>query len=255
MLDNFKERGGFASFVSYVALLAGIAGIMSTADSALIGVSNTLSVDIFKNHVFTDLKPEESRKIVYVGKAVSLVTMSLCLGFACWLYNTDEDYGSVFTIQQGLIWQSVPAYVFGLYTNLSTNAVLTGTSTGVLTSIILISVIFSNGGAHDPFPLVDKSWSTFLAVLLNVMVTLFSHFVIFRKNTDDSLEKIREVMNGINEPVTKWYGALVWIAFAMPIIAAFHWIGEVDPELIDEYGEEYAKEVMYNGKVRNVIAG
>merc|ERR1719481_909560 len=80
MLDNFKERGGFASFVSYVALLAGIAGIMSTADSALIGVSNTLSVDIFKNHVFTDLKPDESRKIVYVGKAVSLVTMSLCLG-------------------------------------------------------------------------------------------------------------------------------------------------------------------------------
>ncbi len=43
MLAVFRDKGGFSAFISYIALLAGIAGIMSTADSALIGVSNTMS--------------------------------------------------------------------------------------------------------------------------------------------------------------------------------------------------------------------
>ena len=153
----------------------------------IVGVSNTLSVDIFKNHVFKEFTPKQ---IVYVGKAVSLVTMCLCVAFAILLYeDTDGDYGSVYTIQQGLLWQvnvlrlysvttfmlifsfcffsiqSVPAYVFGLYTNLSANSVLTGTSLGVVTCIILISVVFSNEGAHDPFPLVVCCTSLFILSL------------------------------------------------------------------------------------------
>ena len=78
--------------MSNIGLLAGVAGIMSTADSALIGVSNTVSVDIFRNHVFTDFN---SMQIVYVGKVVSLVTMALCLAFSCLMHSTNEDYVSV----------------------------------------------------------------------------------------------------------------------------------------------------------------
>jgi len=257
MLSNFEERGGFAAFVSYVALLAGIAGIMSTADSALIGVSNTLSVDIFKNHVFPT---KSSKYIVYVGKVISLITMSLCLGFAILMYNNpNTDYGSVYTVQQGLLWQSVPAYVFGLYTRVSAKAVLTGTGVGVLTCIICLSVIFSNDRAHDPFPLVDKSWATFLAVALNVVASLIAHYTVFPESTDAedrlSLDKIRKTMNGIREPITYYGGALVYICFAMTIIVAFHWIGEIDPELLEEYGRDYAEEIMYNGTIRNVIGG
>ena len=49
MLGVFRDQGGFVGFLSYIALLAAIAGIMSTADSSLIGVSNTMSCDIFQN--------------------------------------------------------------------------------------------------------------------------------------------------------------------------------------------------------------
>jgi len=164
----------------------------------------------------------------------------------------------------------VPAYVFGLYTNLSANSVLTGTSLGVVTCIILISVVFSNEGAHDPFPLVDKSWATFVGVAVNISMSILAHFVIFGNEkdnttaeTDDgdsgkkplSLDDIRDVMKGITEPMTKYGGALVYLSMAITIIVAFHWIGEIDPELVDEYGSDYAKEIMYNGTVRNVIGG
>jgi len=260
MLENFEERGGFAGFISALALLAGIAGIMSTADSALIGVSNTLSVDVFKNHVLTDWS---SQRIVYVGKGISLLTMSLCLGFACWLYNTDEDYGSVYTVQQGLLWQAVPAYAFGLYTNLSGNAVLAGTASGTLTCFIMIICLFANEGAHDPLPLVDKAWSTFTAVAINVVISLSAHLasdflpIFTPQNGADilSLSNIREIMAGISEPVTRFGGVMVWAAIALPIVATFHWIGNVDPELIEEYGEDYAAEIMFNGEVRSVIGG
>jgi len=260
MLANFEDRGGFSALVSYIALLAGITGIMSTADSALIGVSNTLSVDIFRNHVFTDFTPTQ---IVYVGKAVSLVTMSLCLAFACWLYNTDEDYGSVYTVQQGLLWQAVPAYIFGLYTNLSARAVLTGTSVGLTTCIILISVLFSNGGAHDPFPFVDKAWSTLTGVALNMSASWIAHHFIFAEDADDtdfddedlSIIKIRKIMSGISEPMTKWRGLLVVLTFIPSLLIVVHWIDDIDPELVEEYGFEEVDKLMYNGRVREVIGG
>eukprot|EP01084_Bolivina_argentea_P173751 300980_1 len=255
MLAVFRDRGGFSAFVSYIALLAAIAGIMSTADSALIGVSNTVSCDIFKNWLCPD--GYSAVKIVHIGKAVSLCTMSLCLGFAIYLHETGAEYGVVYTIQQGLLWQAVPAYVFGLYTDLGTNAVLSGTVVGTIVDIILIGIVF---GGHDPIPLVDKSWSTFVGVGCNVIVSVIAHYTVFRSNRGDhakilSLQDIRGFMNGITEPVSKYYGAPVWSSLVLCLVSAFHWIGPMDDAILDEYGEETAKGFMYNGFVRYVVAG
>jgi len=204
---------------------------------------------------------QSSTYIVYVGKVISLVTMSLCLGFACIMYEDKEgDYGSVYTIQQGLLWQAVPAYAFGLYTPLTANSVLSGTATGALTTIICLCVIFANDRANDPFPTVDKSWATFLAVFLNVVVSVLAHYFVFPEESDKSqdrltLDKIRGIMKGIREPITYYGGAFVWISFGITIIVTFHWTGVMDPELEAEYGREFAADLMYNGKIRNVIAG
>merc|ERR1712242_688944 len=70
-----------------------------------------------------------------------------------------------------------------------------------------------------------------------------------------SINKIRDIMHGIGEPITKWYGVLVWLPFVLSLMVVFHWIGETDPDLIEEYGVEYAEELMYNGEIRNVIVG
>merc|ERR1712228_145726 len=255
MLAEFRDRGGFFTFMSYIALLAGIAGIMSTADSALIGVSNTMSIDIFKNWVCPNYS---DNKIVYVGKAISVTTMCLCLVFAIVIWETGAEYGVVYTIQQGLLWQAVPAYVFGLYTDFGTNAVLCGTAVGTLVDVILIVVIF---GGTDPFPLIDKSWSTLLGVALNVMVTLISQYTIFKEDNSGnrvnalSLEKIKNIMKGVTEPMVKWNGALVWITLILTLVSALHWIDSPDEKLVDEFGEEAVNQLMYNGSIRHVIAG
>eukprot|EP00483_Globobulimina_turgida_P009418 UN09437 len=62
-------------------------------------------------------------------------------------------------------------------------------------------------------------------------------------------------MRGITEPITKYYGLFVWLTAAATLFSAFHWIGDVDQELIAQNGEEVTKAMLYNGKVRNVIAG
>ncbi len=62
-------------------------------------------------------------------------------------------------------------------------------------------------------------------------------------------------MTGITEPITKWYGALIWLTGIFTLVSAFHWIGEVDQELVDTYGEETTMGLLYNGEIRNVIGG
>eukprot|EP01083_Nonionella_stella_P142206 439539_1 len=255
MLAEFRDYGGFVTFFSYIALLAGIAGIMSTADSALIGVSNTLSCDIFKNWFLTQYR---DHTIVWVGKGISLFTMSLCLIFAIVVWETGAEYGVVYTIQQGLLWQAVPAYVFGLYTNLGTHAVLSGTVIGTVIDLVLIGIVF---GGKDPLPLIDKSWSTLLGVAINVCTSILAHYCVFKGdksgNHEDilSLDEIRTIMQGITEPITHHYGALFWLSLIVTLISAFHWMDDVDEALIDAYGLEEAKGFMYNGRVRHVIGG
>ena len=62
-------------------------------------------------------------------------------------------------------------------------------------------------------------------------------------------------MSGIDEPILKFYGILVYMVPLCGIFAAFHWIGEIDPELKEIYDNETLSKFEYNGKVQNVIGG
>merc|ERR1719433_140678 len=62
-------------------------------------------------------------------------------------------------------------------------------------------------------------------------------------------------MDGVREPVTYWGGLFVYIPFVLSLVSLVHWADEIDSEVIDVYGREAAKELLYNGRVRNVIAG
>ena len=101
MLAVFRDEGGFIGFLSYIALLAGIAGIMSTADSSLIGVSNTISIDLFQNWLTTNAQPTT---IVRIGEIISLFTMICSVGIAIYIYQTEMEYGVILTLQQGTIY-------------------------------------------------------------------------------------------------------------------------------------------------------
>ena len=138
ILGVFKDIGGFVTFLSYLAMVAAIAGIMSTADSALIGVSNTLSCDVFKNWLTPNLDLD---KIVWIGKGISLCTMIIADSIAAYLYEYSIDYGSILTLQSAILWQSFPAYVFGLYTNIHYRSILLGIVLGVKFSINPFSIL------------------------------------------------------------------------------------------------------------------
>merc|ERR1712062_1352 len=156
--------------------------------------------------------------------------------------------------------------------NLSAKAVLSGTGVGVITCFILIGVLFANDGKYDPFPFVDKIWSTLIGVALNVIVSWIAHCFIFPPDNGDngisspagkgndsegtlSLTKIRKIMHGISEPATKWKGILVWLTMILSLMMVIHWPGEIDKELVEEFGRDYAEQLMYNGEIRNVIGG
>eukprot|EP01084_Bolivina_argentea_P132592 233995_1 len=265
MLAVFRDEGGFIAFISYIALLAGIAGIMSTADSALIGVSNTMSCDIFRNW----LLPNASlQTIVLIGKLISFCTIGISFGISIYLYQTDADYAVIGVLQGGILWQAFPAYIFGLYTNIETKSILFGIIMGLICEIIAISLMFSGNDplvASNPSLInLDKAWLSLACVAINLIVCGMCQ--LFCKNNNEitydqvdndtlSIGKIREIMDGINEPLTKYYGLFVYLTGFMLLIAVCHWIGEIDPELVEQFGLDNVKALPYNGKITNVIVG
>ena len=284
--------GGFTGFISYVALLAAIAGIMSTADSALIGVSNTVSVDLFKDWLFKD-KPE--RWTVIIGKVISFLMILISIGIATGIQKNAEktgaaNYGAYAVIQQGILWQAFPAYLLGLYTGVHKYSVLTGLIVGILADVIFIALSLTG---NDPFTAIDptlagleKSWFAFVAVLLNllsiaIVQTYMSyatrnnipvdsevvsaiesqsemqvHLPDYNKRFEGllTIKKIRDIMANIDEPLTKYYGIPVYAGLLCAILPVFHWIGEIDSDLQDRLGND-AKSLMYNGKYSKIFAG
>ena len=161
-----------------------------------------------------------------------------------------------------------------MYTNIHYRSVLLGVVMGLICDIILISIVYSDEGANDPFAksdpslvALDKAWSSLVGVLLNIIGCGIGHWILRWRPSDEydpdneneigtlSIWKIREIMKNVQEPMVKYYGAPVYFMGACAIFACFHWIGEIDPELIEEYGEDTVKTFLYNGKVQDVIAG
>eukprot|EP00854_Cymbomonas_tetramitiformis_P015091 gene15091-17842_t len=73
---------------------------MSTADSALIGVSNTLSVEVFKDLMSPHA---EERTVVLAGKCVS--TMTIIVALVWGTTDPNLDTGIMANWQNGLLIQ------------------------------------------------------------------------------------------------------------------------------------------------------
>merc|ERR1712228_1065679 len=123
----------------------------------------------------------------WIGKAVSFVTVAIAVGIAINLQSESiksgepVSYGVLLTVQQAILWQSFPAYVFGLYTSISWKSVLSGISAGILVEIILMALVFSENNpfiAADPiFEHLDASWSALCGVGFNLIVCAIAHLI------------------------------------------------------------------------------
>ena len=172
---------------------------------------------------------------------------------------------------------SISSICFWIIYKCRNRSVLFGIVTGVIVDIIFVILVFSG---NDPFSAVDpalasldKSWSSLIGVLFNLIAIGIGHWCL--KWRDDyaktggsvatadkhvqhehiSVYDIRNIMKGIGEPMTKCYGLPVWLSGIFILCSAFHWIGDIDPELITDYGLETVRGFQYNGNITNVIAG
>merc|ERR1719461_1880559 len=107
MEEVLSKNAGNAAVVTIV-LTSSLAAIMSTADSALIGLSNVVSVDIFKGW----LTPTYSeQKLVIVGKVSSFTSAAICLGISI----GGLDLNKLAVLQGSILIQCLPGFIMGLY--------------------------------------------------------------------------------------------------------------------------------------------
>ena len=154
------EGNVFLSALMYLLIMAAMAGIMSTADSSLIGVSNTVTVDIFRNWLMPDAS---SRKIVFVGKIVSIITAMFGAGLAVYLEatknpDTGVSYSLLLSLQGGIGWQILPAFVLGLYSDISAPVVARGCVLGLVTflGLAIFNVLIAGADKTDD---IETIWT------------------------------------------------------------------------------------------------
>jgi len=98
--------------------------------------------------------------------------------------------------------------------------------------VILISLVYSNNGANDPFAAsdpslvaLDKPWSSLIGVLLNIIGCCIVHWYLIGTL---SICKIKDIMKKTQEPIIKYYGAPIYFSGFCAVLASFHLIGDID---------------------------
>jgi Na+/proline symporter len=274
----------FKNFLAYTIILAAIAGIMSTADSCLIGVSNTISVDLYRGWY----KPHASGKqTIYFGKAVSLTTALISGGIAIYLHSEQQrtgvkallNYGNLLTFQNGILWQALPAFMFGLWTSMSPKTILTGMVAGLSTALGLMayqSVANNNEDVdkiwfmlHPDYQALDKSVDPVLGAFMNVFVCLVMHGMegVDRSRSSSNMKEalvggeskfgslthqnILSYMDGIVEPLTYKNGVFIWLSAFCIVASLIPRIDSISPNII----APNPGRVELNGSVNALVLG
>ena len=277
----------FLNTIAYSMVLAALAGIMSTADSALIAVSNTVSVDLYRGWYNRDATGEQT---LHFGKWVSLTTAVLAGGVACYLQYDAKggavSYGSLITLQSGILWQGFPAFMLGLWTKISSHAIVVGGFTGIAFTLglILYELVAKGNKADDIYSAwtivspehgdkLHSSANAILGALVNLAVSLITWKCCSRNTlynglnaatmaksemllggTDKfgnlNLDVIEETMEGLVEPLTHRKGMWIWLSLGCMLCTFL--------AKIDSVGEDLkgpARNYMFNGEINSIILG
>lgn len=108
IMEDILSRGLGNAVVVTIVLTSSLAAIMSTADSALIGLSNVISVDIFKGWLAPSYN---ERKLVMVGKISSIISAAICLAISI----GGLDLTKLAVLQSSVLIQCLPGFIMGFY--------------------------------------------------------------------------------------------------------------------------------------------
>jgi len=166
---HLQATGGTFEF-ALVGILsaAALAAIMSSADSVILGVSNTLCVDVYRNMIKPDA---DSQSVVKLGFAVSLV-MAFASGNLAMAIN-----GSTFinwlNLQNGILFQLGPAVFLGLWSEVPPRAILAGMLAGLI-SLIPLFYLMVFGSTTVSGILSNYVAAPSLAAIINFLVVFLA---------------------------------------------------------------------------------
>lgn len=212
---RLKEDGSFQYTLVAFMYCAAMAGIMSTADSVILGVSNAFSIDILRGLLKPDASPNE---VVLFGKLTSLVMTGI--GIIMGATIDSSDFMGLVTLQNGILMQILPAFLLGLYYDVSTQAILTGIIFGLIAfgiaaiwiPVDVISVPAPNVGVAVNFLVLCTT-----QFFTRQCPTSFDEFSEKRWGSSLTQKNIEEVMQGSVEPDKRGrLLALVLLVFCVP---------------------------------------
>lgn len=132
--NQLRKNGLFDYILVSMLTCSALAAIMSTADSVILGVSNTLCIDIFKGLV----QPSASdQSVVKFGEFVSLLMVALAVVVSLFFISS-ADFSDLLTIQNGIMMQVAPSFLLGLYSNVSAQATLSGMAAGIISVLVAL---------------------------------------------------------------------------------------------------------------------
>eukprot|EP00035_Acanthoeca_spectabilis_P005818 m.117666 g.117666 ORF g.117666 m.117666 type:complete len:931 (+) comp13203_c0_seq2:57-2849(+) len=135
IIDNMANKGGFTEFLAAMGATGAIAAMMSTVDSALLSVTNSLSTEFLRNWLMPNAEDKTLLRICKVISAVSVVA-TLCIALYDKKLQDDPNvYSTLIAWQSSLLWQILPATLISLYVDVNGWACLIGQICGIATII------------------------------------------------------------------------------------------------------------------------
>jgi len=219
IMQYILSENTWNAFVVTIVLTSSLAAIMSTADSALIALSNVISVDIAKGWLVPSWTEE---KLLKLGKVSSIFSAALCLAISI----GELDLSELAVLQNSILIQCVPGFIMGFHwPGMKALPVTIGILCGL---VILIILNFGFGSKELYFaPGVWALWLNWVVVI--VLQLSFSQLPLQeihddKKNStqlkpnvdsnDVSWERfgsvplthnvIKEYMSQIRQPISCW---------------------------------------------------
>jgi len=196
-----------------------LAAIMSSADSVLLGASNVISVDLFK----CIWKPDASELLVVRFGELCSVVLTI-ISIAAGMRITSSEFLPLLLLQNGVLIQILPAFLFGLYFDIPARALTAGMICGVL-AFFPATVLLVGGNAFFSF-ILPPNFALGVNFQVMVLVMLFCpssqedqerpYAVTLKKRFQDSqltMQKIRKTMSTTVEPSK----VLGWVTLVLSI--------------------------------------
>jgi len=241
MMAKLLDKGWFSYSVSSIAMTSSIAAIMSTADSVLIGATNCLSVELYKELLF---KNASDYHVIIAGRLFSVTLMGIAV---FWGLKEGLETGNMMDWQNAILCQCLPSFACGLYWSAaSSRALIPGVLSGFAV-LVLVEMGFIDQGVQT------YTTSGVWGLTVNISVFLFFQVYLSPEFLDDTARKfdrvaeksefgsgeilhqsdIVKIMRGSKDPcstrlgISAMIGGFVFVTLSVPYwgISSKLWLG------------------------------